>query len=214
MNADNHVVNTERPAQRLQMDSLGRSPGYDRRYLHHNHRMSVDALIATSADELRRYGLWVVSGPDHLWVAHYFERPTGTPTLAGPRKATSDFDQPQWSVTFHERLVDVYGFPLDIACDTDPESGLSGAPNRSIAVNHCDDGYIFLGDFNGINRNTGRWIPNDAPAWRFSNKIQNVIGGVDPHGVIRVTNDLDDAYSWLKAYNECYENMVVTPERD
>jgi hypothetical protein len=49
----------------------------------------------------------------------------------------------------------------------------------------------------------------DAPAWRFANKIQNVIGGVNPHGVIRVTNDLAEAYDWLKYYNECHDASNV-----
>ncbi|QEF97185.1 hypothetical protein Mal15_12230 [Stieleria maiorica] len=161
--------------------------------------MSTEELLAKSAIRLRELGLYAALHSNCLTVAHYFRKPNAIPKLTGP---TSDFDQPYWKVTYHGRLVGVYGFPLDEACGTDEHSGATGEPNRPFAKDHCEDGYIFLGDENRIRLNVGRWILHDAPKWRFENTIQNIVGGVDPDGVIRVTDDLSKAIDWLFTYNE------------
>lgn len=160
--------------------------------------MNIDAFFDAAACELRSFGFWVIPGHEQLWVAHYFSRPTGKFTLTGPQ---INFEQPHWHVIFHDRLADVYGFPIDVALGPDLETGISGLANQPIALTHCVDGYIYLGDFNGIDRNVGLWIPNDDPSWRFQNRIQNMMGAPDPHGVIRTTNELAEAYKWLQTYN-------------
>lgn len=172
--------------------------------------MSTENLLATTAVKLRQLGLYAVLASDRLTVAHYFRRPDAIPRLTGP---SSDFDQPYWNVTYYGRLVGVYGFPINEACGSDDESGISAEPNRPFAIKHCEDGYVFLGDENRIRRNVGRWIPDNAPQWRFENTIQNIIGGVDPDGVIRVTDDLSEAIEWLFAYNEVTDGNHNGPPR-